>query len=216
MTINDILSDMADSLVELRGESIRSLFESQITAAAEHLLQANVPQVGDIAPDFALIATNGHTLTLDQALSPGPVVLTFYRGSWCDFCNVALKEWQRALADFHKIGANVFAIAPETPKGCRQYQSAAKLDYELLSDVGNVAAEAYGLSFELPTDARQTLTGYGIDVGLFNGTNEWNVPITATFAINRKKQIVFVDCGPDYRKRADPMDVLSVLSSLDD
>ncbi len=210
MAMNDTLHDVTNEIVRRRGEKIRSLFEAQIAAAAEHLLRAHVPKAGDIAPDFSLSATDGKPLTLDEILSDAPVVLTFYRGSWCSFCNAALKVWQRALPDLGAIGVRLFAIAPETLEVCREFKSAAEIDYELLSDTGHVAADAYGLTFELPALARETLASFGKDVGALNGNGEWSVPVTATFAIGTDKRIQFADCGPDYRRRADPEDVLRV------
>lgn len=106
----------------------------------------------------------------------------------------------------------LFAIAPETPEVCREFKATAKLDYELLSDTGHIAADAYGLAFELPAAARETLTGFGKDVGALNGNGEWSVPVTATFAIGTDKRILFADCGPDYRRRAEPEDVLRLLA----
>jgi peroxiredoxin len=213
MAMNDTLHHVTHEIVSRRGEKIRSLFEAQIAAAAEHLLQARVPKAGDIAPDFSLNATDGQPLTLDEVLSNGPVVLTFYRGSWCNFCNAALKVWQRVLPELSAIGVKLFAIAPETLEVCRDFKSVAKLDYELLSDTGHVAADAYGLTFELPALARETLASFGKDVGALNGNGEWSVPVTATFAIGIDKRILFADCGPDYRRRAEPEDVLRVFGT---
>lgn len=210
MAMNDTLGDVTNEIVSRRGEKIRSLFQAQIAAATEHLLEARVPKAGDIAPDFSLTATDGQPLTLDEVLSNGPAILTFYRGSWCSFCNAALGVWQRALPDLRAIAVKLFAIAPETLEVCREFKAAAKLDYELLSDTGHIAADAYGLTFELPDLARQTLRGFGKDVGALNGNGEWSVPVTATFAIDTDKRILFADCGPDYRRRADPNDVLAV------
>lgn len=213
MTMNDTLHDVTNEIVARRGEKIRSLFEAQIAAATEHLLQACVPKAGDIAPDFSLSASGGKPVTLDEVLSKGPVVLTFYRGSWCSFCNAALRVWQQALPELSAIGVALFAIAPETLEVCREFKAAAKLDYELLSDTGHVAADAYGLTFELPDLARQTLASFDKDVGALNGNGEWSVPVTATFAVDTDKRIVFVDCGADYRRRAEPEDVLRVLGT---
>jgi peroxiredoxin len=211
MAMNDKLSDVTDTIVGRRGEGIRSLFDAQIAAAAEHLIRAHVPKTGDIAPDFSLTASDGRSLSLEETLADGPVVLTFYRGSWCNFCNAALRVWQQALPEVTAVGAKLYAIAPETPDVCRAFRSAAKLDYELLSDTGHVAADAYGLNFELPALAQEMLVGFGIDVGALNGNGEWSVPVTATFAISTDKRVVFADYGSDYRQRADPGEVLRVL-----
>jgi len=212
MAMNEKLRDVANTIISRRGENIRSLFEAQIAAAAEHLLEAQVPKVGDTAPAFSLTATDGRTLALNELLSEGPIVLIFYRGSWCNFCNAALRVWQRALPEFRAIGVRLFAAAPETQDVCRTFKTAAELDFELLSDAGHGAADAYGLIFELPALARETLSGFGIDVGALNGNGEWSVPVTATFAIDSDEKIVFADCGPDYRRRAEPQEVLEVLA----
>ena len=212
MAMNGKLRDVADTIISRRGDNIRSLFEAQIAAATEHLLQARVPKVGDTAPEFSLTATDGRSLGLKELLFEGPIVLTFYRGSWCNFCNAALRVWQRALPEFRAVGVRLFATAPETQEVCRTFKAAAKLDFELLSDAGHVAADAYGLLFELPALARDTLSGFGIDVGTLNGNGEWTVPVTATFAIRSDRQIVFADCGPDYRRRAEPQEVLEVVA----
>lgn len=213
MAMNDTLHNVTKEIISRRGENIRSLFEAQIAAATEHLLQASVPKAGDVAPDFSLIATNRRTLTLDEVLLDSPVVLTFYRGSWCSFCNAALRVWQRALPELRAIGVKLFAIAPETPEVCREFKATAKLDYELLNDTGHLVADAYGLTFELPTLARKTLASFGKDVGALNGNGQWSVPVTATFAIGTDKRILFADCGPDYRRRAEPEDVLRLLGN---
>jgi peroxiredoxin len=213
MAMNDKLRDVTNTIVSRRGESIRSLFESQIAAAAEHLLRARVPKVGDTAPDVSLTSTDGQSVALTQLLAEGPIVLTFYRGSWCNFCNAALRVWQRALPEFGAIGVRLFASAPETLDVCRSFKAAAKLDFELLSDAGHAAADAYGLTFELPSPVRKTLSGFGIDVGTLNGNGKWSVPVTATFAISGDRHIIFADCGPDYRRRAEPQDVLEVLAA---
>lgn len=213
MAMNEKLRDVTKTIVSRRGESIRSLFESQIAAAAEHLLQARVPKVGDTAPDVSLTSTDGRSVALAQLPAAGPIVLTFYRGSWCNFCNAALRVWQQALPEFEAIGVRLFSVAPETLDVCRSFKAAAKLDFELLSDVGHAAADAYGLTFELPSAARETLSGLGIDVGTRNGNGEWSVPVTATFGIGGDGHIIFADCGPDYRRRAEPGEVLEVLAA---
>lgn len=212
MAMNDKLRDVTQAIINRQGENMRSLFDAQIAAAAEHLIQARVPKVGDSAPDLSVTATNGRLLTLHELLSDGPIVLTFYRGSWCNFCNAALRVWQRALPEFGAIGVRLFAVAPETLDVCRNFKEAAKLDFELLSDIGHAAADAYGLTFELPSLARETLSGFGIDVGTLNGNGEWSVPVTATFAISSDGQVIFADCGPDYRRRAEPQQLLEALA----
>ena len=211
MSINKILKDVENEILERRGEGIRPLFESQVSAAEAHLAATQVIGVGDTAPDFSLMATSGQYMSLRDVLSRGQVILTFYRGSWCNFCNAALKTWQRAMPELAAIDVTLLAIAPETPDICREYKQSAGLDYDLLSDLNNATADAYGLAFELPEQAREMLSSMDTDVGDHNGNGTWSVPITATYAIGVDQQVRLADCGPDYRRRVDPQEVLAAL-----
>ena len=211
MSINKILKDVENELLGRLGEDIKPLFESQVAAAETHLAAAQVIGLGDTAPDFSLVATSGDHISLLDVLSRGPVILTFYRGSWCSFCNAALTTWQRALPELEAKDATLLAIAPETPNICSDYKQAAGLDYELLSDLNNETADVYGLAFELPAIAQEMLGSLSTDVGDRNGNGTWAVPVTATYAIGSDQRILLADCGPDYRQRADPKEVLAVL-----
>lgn len=211
MSINEILSEVEKEILGRRGEGFKSLFESQVAAAEAHLSEAQALAVGDAAPDFSLMASSGQYISLKDVLAKAPVVLTFYRGSWCNFCNAALKEWQNALPELSAKGAALLAIVPETPEICREYKEASELAYELLSDSNNAAADAYGLAFELPADARETLLKLNTDVGSQNGNGKWSVPVTATYVIGRDQRVRFADCGPDYPRRADTQEVIAAL-----
>ena len=211
MSLNQILKDVEAEILGRRGDEIKPLFDSQVAAAEAHLASARVIGVGDTAPDFSLTATNGEYISLRDALSRGQVILTFYRGSGCNFCNAALITWQRALPELEAKGVTLLAIAPETPDICRDYKQAAGLDYELLSDLDNETADAYGLAFELPELAREMLSDLNTNVGDRNGNGSWTVPITATYAIGSDQRILLADCGPDYRRRVDPQDAIAIL-----
>ncbi len=210
-TINSALSETEDEIVQRQGDNIKTLFKQQIDAAARRLSTNPIIRVGATAPDFLLPSTSGNSLSLFEELKNHKVVLTFYRGSWCNFCNTALRVWQRMLPRVHGKNATLWAIAPETLDRALEFQQEAKLEYALLSDHENKIAEAYGLVFELPQDARETLERFGTDVGSYNGTGDWSVPITATYVIGQDHRILLADCGPDYRQRMEPETVISML-----
>ena len=211
MSLNEELADVEREIVGRLGEDIRSLFDTQISTAESHLSTAHSLSVGSIAPDFSLIATGGQTVSLQSALRSGPVILTFYRGSWCSFCNMALKIWQDYLPEISGKGATLYAISPEIPAKGREFKEAARLEYELLCDADNKVGDAYGLVFTLPVDAQNKLASLDIDVGNSNGNGDWDVPVTATFIVGQDQRIQLVDCGPDYRQRLEPEIVISKL-----
>ncbi len=211
MSMNDDLADVESEIIRRRGEDIRSLFDAQIQAAKAHLTMAQGLSVGDAAPQFSLEATGGKLITLHEALCHGPVILTFYRGSWCNFCNMALKVWQGYLPDILAKGAALYAISPEKPEKGLDFKQAAGLDYELLCDVDNTVGDAYGLTYELPQLVQEKLADFGTNVGVWNGNGKWEVSVTATFVVGQNRRIKIADCGPDYRQRLDPKIAISAL-----
>jgi len=211
MTLNKDLADVEADIVNRRGIEITTLFDQQIDAAEHHLKNASVAKVGNLAKDFSLQNTKEEKVTLSEIVLSGPVILTFYRGSWCNFCNAALKFWDRYVPEIEARGSRLFAIAPEKIEICREFKAASGLKFELLSDSNNEVATMYGLVYELPRTARETLSSFGTDVGVVNGNGSWEVPVTATYVIGKDQRVMLADCGPDYRKRLEPETVLAAL-----
>ena len=211
MSLNKDLTDVEADIVNRRGSEITTLFDQQIDAAEHHLQNAAVANVGNLAKDFSLEDTKGIKVTLSEIVLSGPVILTFYRGSWCNFCNVALKFWDRYVPEIEARGSKLFAIAPEEMEICRKFKAASGLKFELLSDSNNEVATMYGLVYELPKAAKETLSSLGTDVGIANGNGSWEVPVTATYVIGKGQRVKLADCGPDYRKRLEPETVLAAL-----
>ncbi|MDC1286630.1 AhpC/TSA family protein [Gammaproteobacteria bacterium] len=211
MTLNKELTDVEADIVNRNGIEITALFEQQIDAAEHHLRSASIANVGNLAKDFSLVDTKGKKVTLSEVVLCGPVILTFYRGSWCNFCNAALKFWDRYVPEIEARGSRLFAIAPEKIETCREFKAASGLRFDLLSDSNNDVAAMYGLVYELPKEAKEKLSSFGTDVGIINGNGSWEVPVTATYVIGKDQRVMLADCGPDYRKRLEPEAVLAAL-----
>ena len=211
MSLNKDLANVEADIVNRRGSGITTLFDQQIDAAEDHLKNASVANVGNLAKDFTLEDTKEEKVTLSEIVLSGPVILTFYRGSWCNFCNAALKFWDRYVPEIEARGSKLFAIAPEKIDICREFKAAAGLKFELLSDSSNEVAKMYDLVYELPKAAKETLSSFGTDVGFVNGNGSWEVPVTATYVIGKDQRVMLADCGPDYRKRLEPASVLAAL-----
>ena len=212
MTLNEELIDVEADIVNRNGSEITSLFEQQIDAAERHLQSTSLAQVGNLAKDFSLKDTKGAIVSLNEIVLDGPIILTFYRGSWCNFCNAALKYWDKYVPEIEASGAMLLAIAPEKNEICREFKAASGIRFELLSDSNNEVAAMYGLVYELPKAARKKLSSFGTDVGTINGNGSWEVPVTATYVIGKDQRVKLADCGPDYRKRLEPEVVLAALS----
>ena len=167
--------------------------------------------VGDVAPDFELANASGGTTHLSEMLASGPVVLTFYRGSWCPYCNTELRKLQAALPDVEAARARMIAVSPQTPDSSMTIVERQKLTFPVLSDPGNRVAREFGLVFAVGDDVRETYGAYGIDLEKSNGDDSWELPVPATYVIAPDRTITYAFVEADYTKRADPTDVVAAL-----
>lgn len=171
----------------------------------------SAPAVGGRAPDFRLPDARGGEIALQQLLANGPVVLVFYRGAWCPYCNLQLAAFQAALDDITTAGAQLVAISPQTPDASLTHAEREGLRFCVLSDLGNRVARDYGLVFK----QAETSTEVGRDVGLeladYNGDSSHELPVASTFVISADGTVLFASISGDYRWRIGPQEVLAVL-----
>lgn len=168
-------------------------------------------KTGDRVPDFTLNNHHGEPRRLAQLLEKSVVVLSFYRGGWCPYCNMELNALQQALPEIRASGASLVAISPERPDHARDTQARHALEFDVLSDVGNRVGEAFGLTFELPQQLRPIYTRLGIDIPAFNGDERFTLPVPATYVIDRDGIIRFHFVNVDYTRRLEPDDLLREL-----
>jgi peroxiredoxin len=186
--------------------------------ATEELIQSKladqVTGVGREASGFSLPNATGRQVTLSQMLARGPVVISFYRGVWCPFCNLEQRALQHHVPQINELGASLVAISGQTPDNSLSMAEKNGLTYEVLSEVGLTAASSYGLVFRLPDYLQEAYEQLGHPVPMFNGPAQQTLPIPATFVIARDGIIRFAYANPDYRYRADPKDILATLKSI--
>jgi peroxiredoxin len=170
-------------------------------------------KVGDRAPDFALPDATGKTVKLSELLSRGPVVVTWYRGGWCPYCNIALRGFHKSLPEIRAAGANLVAISPETPDNSLSTTEKNHLDFAVLSDRGSNVARAYGVSYKIPKVIAEQFQGR-LDLPKYNGDDSGELPLGVTYVIDREGIIRYAFVDADYRKRAEPTDVLAALRGM--
>jgi peroxiredoxin len=171
-------------------------------------------KVGDRAPTIALKNAKGETVEVSILLKKGPVIVTFYRGGWCPYCNLELKAYQEILPEIAAAGASLVAISPENPDDTLSTAEKNALAFEVLSDVGQQVGRAFGLVYEFSDELKAAYRGFNLDIPARNGTpDEWALPVSATYVIDRDGIIVCAYTDPDYRDRADPRDVLKAVIS---
>lgn len=188
-------------------------FYGQALQGSNHF--TDLVKVGQVAPDFELSDATGRPVKLSTLLSQGPVVLSFYRGAWCPFCNLELRALQECLPDFTQLGASLVAISPELPDQSMPLIERLEIGYPVLSDTGNAVARRYGLAFPLTGEAlRISRDVFRVDLPLFNGDDSWTLPVPGTFVLDALGVVRDVFFDPDFRHRVEPAHVLEVLRSL--
>ena len=171
-------------------------------------------KVGDIAPDFTLPNARGNQVSLYACLEDGPVVLAFYRGGWCPYCNMQLRAYQTMLPELRSLGAALIAISPEPPDASLSTTEKNELEFEVLSDINSDAGRAYRLMFELSDELQAIYTGMGNDLAKRNADGEWHLPIPATYVIDSDKRVTLAFLDADYRNRLEPADFIKSLREL--
>lgn len=180
--------------------------------ASGQALQAK--KAGDKAPDFTLNDPDGHPVSSQALLAKGPLVLSFYRGVWCPYCNLELQALQAALPEIHARGASLVAISPQTAPNSRKSQRDNKLTFPILSDEKSRIAAAFGLRFSLPDYLIELYKGFRNDLPAFNDDPAWVLPMPARFVIGTDGTIAYAEVNPDYTQRPDPSELLPVLDRL--
>jgi peroxiredoxin len=171
-------------------------------------------KVGDRAPDFELPDATGKIVKLSERLARGPVVVTWYRGGWCPYCNIALRGFQKRMPEIRAAGAGLVAISPQTPDNSLSTAEKAHLEFEVLSDRGNKVAHAYGVAYKLPRVVAEQFKGR-LDLAKYNGGDSGELPLGATYVIDRQGIIRYAFVDADYRKRAEPSEVIAAIRSLE-
>lgn len=170
--------------------------------------------VGAQAPRFSLPSATGHTLTLDGLLADGPVILTFYRGAWCPYCNIALRALQRHHEAITARGARLVAVSPQIPDESLTLSEKHDLAFDVLSDIGSDTAKQYGLAFDLPDDLATVYDKLGFDLQRVNHGHPRTLPLPATYVIDRDGVIRWAFVDADYTTRAEPADILAALDAM--
>ena len=205
-TIESFMSALPEDEALIVGGSFEKLYASQI---AENAIIA-----GDIAPNFTLPNITGDPVSLYEVLNSGPVVLSFYRGGWCPFCNLELQALQAQLSEFRALGANLIGVSPETPDTSLSAIDKHQLEFEVLSDIGNITARQYGLLFTVYEEMRPLYLKWGLDVPASNGDDSWELPVPATYVIDTDSVVRAAHVDKDYTRRMEPAQILATLREL--
>ena len=190
----------------------QAVMDGHVAHLAASGIAKTAKQVGDRAPAIQLADQHGAEFDVASLLTKGAVVVTFYRGGWCPFCNMELKAYQAVLPRLAAAGASLVAISPEKPDDVADTATKNELSFPVLSDIGHTVAKAFGVHYAFTAEVRTVYDGFKLDIPGKNGApDDWSLPLSATYVIGRDGTILFADTRTDYRERTDPEEVLRLL-----
>lgn len=214
MGLQDTLDERRAASRESKDDATLAAMDGDVEGVAASALVDEALPVGERFPSFTLPNATGGSTSLDGLLADGPVAVTFYRGGWCPYCNLALAGLQARLDDIRDAGGRLVAISPTTPDASLSTAEKHELQFTVLSDVGNVLAREVGLVHRLTPAVKQLYDGWGFETDVVNGGHGDELPLPATFVLGRDATVAWRFVDPDYTKRAEPDDIVASLRAL--
>lgn len=169
---------------------------------------------GGQAPAFQLRDGYGRAFSSREALRRGPIVLVFYRGRWCPYCNIELRAIMAASHDIQSLGASLVVVSQQTPDNSLETQRRNGLSFVSLVDAGGELAHAFGLRWKVSDELRAVEEGRGMDLAAFNGDPSWTLTMPARYVLAPSGMIEYADISIDYTQRGDPSELIPVLAHL--
>jgi peroxiredoxin len=171
-------------------------------------------KAGEIAPEFVLPDPDGNPVSSRQLLAKGPLVVTFYRGVWCPYCNLDLQALEAARGEIESRGASLVALSMQNAANSRKSQRDNQLGFPILVDFKGAVADRFGLRFKLPDQLVEVYKQFGNDLAQINGEPSWTLPMPARYVIDRDGVVAYAEVNPDYTMRPDPSELFPILDSL--
>jgi peroxiredoxin len=212
-SLSSILDEKKAAFEQKASAEKKRIYGEGIEAVRKSGVLESAMNEGDHAPDFEWTDADGEVIRLYDYLKKGPVVLTWYRGGWCPYCNLTLHRLQEDLPMYEAAGAHVIALAPERPDSSLSTKNKQELEFEVLSDEGNRVARTYGIVYKLTNDVAASYQA-GFDLHGYNGDESNELPLAATYVIDKQGVIRYAFLDAEYRNRAEPADILEALNRI--
>ncbi len=213
MTLQEQLKQMRNATMERMPQSIIKVFTNSIDEIRKNQLKENALQVGNYVPDMNLQNSNGDNSLLSDLIEQEFLILNFYRGGWCPYCNMELREYERLRKTFNELDTDIIGISSEIPKLVNQTIDKNTLSFPVLTDINAELMKAIGIAFKLDKASKKEFENFGIDFTRIHGNNNFELPIPAVYVINKKMEIVFIHFEEDYMTRLEPTELLNILKN---
>lgn len=163
------------------------------------------------APIFKAVTAQGNTIDLSEVTKQKQVVLMFYRGQWCPYCNKQMSEMQDSLQFIRDLGATVIAVTPEKPEEIAKAVEKSGASFDIIYDKNHQIMDMYNVTFTLSETKKNQYKTWGIDINKASGNDDYALPVPATYIIDKNGNIKGTYFNEDYKKRMSVADILEVL-----
>ena len=210
--LRDIYAERKELIAKYVPAETQAIHTQAVAELKQRNLAANILPVGAKAPAFELQDHNGKTVRSIDLLTKGRLVLSFIRGRWCPFCVGQMEAMNLILPQIEQAGAAFIAISPQTVKQSYFMHDQHKLRFPLLSDAGNNVAHQFDLTYRVPEYQQALYKKTFVNLPFINGDDSWELPISATYILDRDGTILCASANEDYTMRPEPADIVSALS----
>jgi peroxiredoxin len=212
--LRDIYAERKELIAKYVPAETQAIHARAVAELKRQLLAVNILALGAKIPEFQLQDHDGKTVSSSDLLAKGRLVLCFIRGRWCPFCVGQMEAMNLILAQIEQAGATLVVISPQTVQQSFFMRDQHKLRFPLLADSGNKVAQQFGLTYKTPEEQKAIYQRAFVNLPFVNGDGSWELPIPATYIIDRSRTVLYASANEDYTERPEPADIVGFLSAL--
>jgi peroxiredoxin len=222
-SLQDALDTITQNTRALVQPDRLAVSERQVEELFASGIEDRILRSGQRAPIFTLQdALTGKLVRSADLLALGPLVIKFFRGRWCPYCITELETWRDLHTQIREMGAFFIAISPQTQRHNDFTLQQHNLPFPILSDPAAAVAEQFGIAYSVPAEHREYYKRILVNIPFVNSgkmdqnapESSWQLPLPATFLVNKEGVVVFSEAHADFRVRPEPADVLAALASV--
>lgn len=214
MSLTSETTAVYDNFIQNAPPSVTGVIKTANANFKASFQPSSAIQVGDTLPEFRLSDAFGKEVSSADLLAKGPILINFYRGEWCPFCNLVLRSMQEHLDEIKAKGVTMVAVSPELPNQSLSTTEKHDLKFPVLSDVGNKFAKQLGIVFQQPDTMRSLHKQFGNDLETRNGDDSMEVPIPATLLVDQKGVVRNTYIETEYWKRLEPSTAMKWIEAM--
>jgi peroxiredoxin len=211
-SLREIFAERKELIAKYVRAETQAIHARAVAELKQQRIAPNILPVGSKIPEFQLPDHDGKTIASSDLLAKGRLVLCFIRGRWCPFCVAQMEAMNLVVPEIEQAGATIAAISPQTVKQSYFMRDQHKLRFPLLSDAGNKVARQFGVTYRIPDEQRAVYQRAFVNLPFVNGDDSWELPIPATYIIDRDGTVLYAWANEDYSERPEPAEIVDFLT----